>query len=214
MKHFVITIARGYGSGGSHIAHKLCNRLGIKYYDTEILDMASNLSSINEKYFYEANEKIKKGFLSVNNKKGHYTGKIYSVEDKQYLSNENLFSYRAKVIKDIAIENNVSCVIIGKAANYIIGSLKNVVTINIQAPLDKCINNISERVLLNKKEARELILKTDKYRSDYYHYYTGGEWNDPKEYDLTINTGSIDEDYAVEIIVDYLKHQNLLDKDK
>ena len=114
MNHFVITIARGYGSGGSHIAHKLCNRLGIKYYDTEILDMASNLSSINEKYFYEANEKIKKGFLSVNNKKGHYTGRIYSVEDKQYLSNENLFNYQAKVIKDIAIENNVSCVIIGK----------------------------------------------------------------------------------------------------
>ncbi|MCR5754878.1 MAG: cytidylate kinase-like family protein [Acetatifactor sp.] len=210
MDGYVVTIARGYGSGGSHIAHKLCNELGIKYFDSEILDRAAEMSSINEHYFYEANEKIKKGVLSLNTRKGHYTGNLYSADDKQYLSNENLFNYQAKVIKEIALGKKESCVIIGKAANRIIGSLKNVVSVNIQAPLPYCINNISERLMVNKNEAKELILKTDQYRMDYYKYYTGGKWDDPKEYNLSINTADCGEDYAVKIIIDYLKHKNVI----
>lgn len=210
MSGFVITIARGYGSGGSHVAHKLCNELGIKYFDNEILDRAAEISSINEHYFYEANEKIKKGILSLKSKKGHYTGTIYSVNDKQYLSNENLFNYQAQVIKDIALSGKESCVIVGKAANRIIGSLENVVTVNIQAPLPYCINNISERLLVSKNDAKELILTTDKYRYDYYKYYTGGNWDDPKEYDLTINTGACGEDFAVKMIIEYLMRKKLI----
>lgn len=60
MKHFVDTIARGLGSGGSHIGHTLAERLGIKYYDEEILQMAANYSGINESCFWEVNESIKK----------------------------------------------------------------------------------------------------------------------------------------------------------
>ena len=210
MNGYVITLARGYGSGGSHIANKLCNELGIKYFDNEILDRASEISSINEHYFYEANEKIKKGILSLKSTKGHYTGTTYSVNDKQYLSNENLFNYQAQVIKDIALSGNESCVIIGKAANRIIGSLTNVLTVNIQAPLPYCITNITERLLVGKNEAKELIETTDNYRRDYYKYYTGGRWDDPKEYDLTINTASCGEDYAVKIITEYLKHKKFI----
>ncbi len=210
MSGYVITIARGYGSGGSHIAHKLCNELGIKYFDNEILDRASEISSINEHYFYEANEKIKKGILSLKSNKGHYTGTTYSINDRQYLSNENLFNYQAKVIKDIALSGKESCVIVGKAANYIIGSLNNVLTVNIQAPLQYCIGNITERLLVNKNEAKELIQTTDSYRRDYYKYYTGGIWDDPKEYDLSINTASCGEDYAVKIITDYLKQKGMI----
>lgn len=210
MSGYVVTIARGYGSGGSHIAHKLCNELGIKYFDNEILDRAAEISSINEHYFYEANEKIKKGSLSLNSKKGHYTGNLYTANDRQYLTNENLFNYQAKVIKDIALAGEESCVIIGKAANHIIGSLKNVVAVNIQAPLEHCIENISDRLLVNKNDAKALILETDRYRRDYYRYYTGGNWDDSKEYDLSINTGHCSEDYAVKIIIDYLKYKKLI----
>ncbi len=210
MENYIITIARGLGSGGSHVGKKLSETLGIPCYDTEILEMASELSGINETYFFEANEKINKGQIRIRNSKGVYTGHLYAVSDAKYLSDENLFNYQAEVIKSLALGGKQSCIIIGKAANKIIGSLKNVVTVNIQAPMDVCIGNIVNRLQINTVEAKEKILQTNKYRANYYRYYTGSVWNDSTEYDLTINPGAVGEDYAAQMIVEYLKHKGLM----
>lgn len=211
MKNYIITIARGYGSGGSHIAKRLSEELNIPYYDSEILKKAAELSGINEAYFFEANEKINKGQIAVKNSKGVYTGRLYSPDDKKFLSNENLFNYQAEVIKTLALEGKESCIIVGKAANYILRSLKNVVKINIQAPIEHCVANVSRRLELNTVDARKLIEKTDAYRSNYYKYYTGNSWNDPTEYDMTINTGALGEAYAVELIEKIVKDKGLID---
>lgn len=210
MSNYVITIARGLGSGGSHIGKALSKKLGIPCYDTEILEMASELSGINVSYFYEANEKIEKKQLLRRNSKGAYTGRIYGYNDPQYLSNENLFNYQAEVIKSIALEGKQSCIIIGKAANRIVGSLRNVVTVNVQADLDYCISNLARRMGINTLEAKERILKANAYRSDYYRYYTGGIWSDITEYDLNINTGAVGEDFAVEMILLLLRQRELI----
>ena len=161
MSNYIITVARGMGSGGSHVARKLSNTLGISYYDSEILEMASELSGINVSFFYEANEKINKGQLKIRNSKGVYTGNHYQPSDAMYLSNENLFNYQAEVIKKLALEDKKSCIIIGKAANYIIGSLKNVVTVNIQANESVCIKNIMQRLCTDEEDARKKIRKTE-----------------------------------------------------
>lgn len=210
MKNYIITIARGLGSGGSHVGKKLSEALGIPCYDTEILNMASELSGINESYFFEANERINKGQIRIRNSKGAYTGRLYSVEDEKYLSNENMFNYQAEVIKTLALEGKVSCIIIGKAANKIIGTLKNVVTVSIQAPLDVCIGNITNRLQVNTVQAMDMIKETNTYRKNYYKYYTGGKWDDPTEYDLTINTGAVGEEYAAKMIIDYLKYKEIV----
>ncbi len=210
MGNYIITIARGYGSGGSHIGKKLSEKLQIPYYDTEILQMASDLSGISESLFFEANERINKGQLAIKNSKGIYSGIIYSTASPKYLADENLFNIQAEVIKTLAIEGKKSCIIMGKSANKIIGSLKNVVTVNIQAPLEKCIENVTERLQINSVDAKEKILRTDKYRRDYYKYYTGGKWDNPKEYDLTINTGAVGEDYATKMIIDLLEKRKFL----
>lgn len=200
MKNYVITIARGLGSGGSHIAKALSQDLKIPYYDTEILTMASDLSGINEQFFFEANEKIDKGILAINNAKGAYTGTIYHEGDKKFLSNENLFNYQAKIIRSLALQGEESCIIIGKAANYILRNFPNVLSVNVQATLDYCIDNVMKRMSREEEEARKLILKTDKYRENYYKYYTGGNWLDPKEYDLSINTETMGEEFAADLI--------------
>lgn len=210
MDNYIITIARGLGSGGSHVGKKLSEILEIPCYDTEILEMASELSGINKSYFFEANEKINKGQIRIRKSKGVYTGRLYSVNDAKYLSDENMFNYQAEVIKSLALGGRQSCVIIGKAANKIIGSLKNVVTVNIQAPLDVCIENIVNRLQINTVEAKEKILQTNRYRANYYRYYTGGTWDDSTEYDLTINPGAVGEDYAAKMIVEYLKYKELV----
>lgn len=210
MSNYIITISRGLGSGGSHIARKLAEQLNIPYYDEEILQMASVFSGINESFFFEANEKINKGQIAINSSKGVYNSTLYGIGDKRYLSNENLFNYQAVIIKNLAIEGKQSCIIVGKAANHIIGSLCNVVTISVQAPIDYCVKNIMERHQVNQKTAKDMIEKTDKYRKNYYKYYTGGSWTDPKEYDISINTSSMGEDYAVKMIRDFLKQKSLI----
>ncbi len=211
MDHYIITIARGLGSGGSHIARNLSKELGIPCYDSEILNMAADLSGINERFFYEANERIKKGSLAIKNSDGVYNHeRVFRVEDKDYLSNENLFNIQAQVIKNLAFDKNVSCIIIGKAANYILRSLVNVIKINIQAPEEKCIKNVMQRLQFNYEEARKTIQQTDKYRADYYKYYTGKEWLDPKEYNLSINTGTVTEEYAAQLIIKLLKDKKLI----
>lgn len=204
MKNYVITIARGYGSGGSHIGRSLSSQLGIPYYDTEIITMASDKSGINEKYFYEANEKVNKGKLAIMNSKGAYTGTLYSEEDKKFLSNENLFNYQAKVIRNLAQAGGESCIIIGKAANYILRTLPNVVRVNIQASMNYCSHNIEERLNRSPIDAEREILEIDKYRSDYYKYYTGRQWLDPTEYDLSINTETVGEENATDFIIKML----------
>ncbi len=211
MKNYIITISRGLGSGGSHIARILSEELGIPYYDEEILQMASDYSGINESFFFEANEKIKRGTINLNTTKGVYNSNLYKIGDQMYLSNENLFNFQAVIIKNLAIEDKVSCIIVGKAANHIIGSLKNVVKINIQAPLEYCVKNIVERRLIDPKTARELIIKTDKYRTNYYKYYTGKDWLDPREYDMSLNTAFLGEEYSAKLIIDLLKKRGLIE---
>ena len=210
MDNYIITIARGLGSGGSHVGKRLSEMLGIPCYDSEILEKASELSGINESYFLEANEKINKGKIRIRSSSGVYTGRLYNVNDAKYLSDENLFNYQAEVIKSLALGGKQSCIIIGKAANKIIGSLKNVVTVNIQAPLDVCVGNVVNRLQINTVEAKEKIMVTNKYRASYYRYYTGGIWSDPTEYDLTINPGAVGEEYAAQMVVDYLKYRELI----
>ena len=210
MNNYIITIARGLGSGGSHIGKKLCADLGIAYYDREILQMAADLSGINEKYFLDANEKINKGQITIDNSKGVYSSILYKPNDKKFLSDENLFNYQALVIKNIALAGDTSGVIIGKAANYILASLRNVVTVNIQAPIDLCIRNVSKRLGISQKEALASIEKTDKYRANYYKYFTGHEWNDPREYDICINTNVMGEDYAAVLIEHMLRDKGLI----
>lgn len=200
MNNYVITIARGYGSGGSHIGRALSEKLNIPYYDTEIIQMAADESGISEAFFFEANEKINKGKLAIRTSKGVYSGTLYLPGDKKFLSNENLFNYEAKIIRGLALDGSNSCIIIGKAANHILRTFPNVIRINIQAPMEYCVGNIMARYSRTAVEAEEEILEINQYRTDYYKYYTGREWLNPTEYDLSINTEATGEDYAVELI--------------
>ena len=73
-------------------------------------------------------------------------------------------------------------------------------SVNVQATLDYCIDNVMKRMSREEEEARRLILKIDKYRENYYKYYTGGNWLNQKEYDLSINTETMGEEFAADLI--------------
>ena len=116
MKKTVITIARSYGSGGRTLGKLLAEELGINCYDREILRMASDDSGINEALFGQTDEKLKKSPLFRIARKNPYKGGVIPPESADFVSDDNLFNYQAKVIRELAEEE--SCIIIGRCADY------------------------------------------------------------------------------------------------
>ena len=123
MKKTVITIARSYGSGGRTLGKLLAEELGINCYDREILRMASDDSGINEALFGQTDEKLKKSPLFRIARKNPYKGGVIPPESADFVSDDNLFNYQAKIIRELA--GKESCVIIGRCSNYILKDYPN-----------------------------------------------------------------------------------------
>ena len=201
MKHIVVTIARQYGSGGKTIGNKLAANLGIKAYNREILKMASEDSGINEVMFNRVDERLKNTPLFRIMRK--YKGELIAPEEEDFLSNQNLFNYQAKIIKDLAAEG--PCVIIGRCGDYVLRDLPNVVRTFIYASPEYNRRQIIERGAYSGSDIDKYIQKTDKERSDYYHYYTGQEWTDARNYDLCLNSEKLGDEGCVEAIKRYIQ---------
>lgn len=202
MDKYVITIARGYGSGGRTMGRLLAEELGIKYYDRELLRLASDESGINEALFGEADEKLKNSLL-YRIAKHTYTGEVIPPDSDDFVSNDNLFNYQAKVIRGLAAEE--SCIIIGRCADYVLRNMPGVVRLYCYAPLEDCIAREKALSGLSDKEIIKKIQKIDKHRSDYYKFYTGKDWNDARNYDVCLNTASMGYEQLIEVVKSYLK---------
>lgn len=202
MDNFVVTITRSCGSGGSIIANLLAKQLNIKVYDKELLKLASDDSGINERLFAMVDEDTKKSILYKVSKRV-YNGELIPPESNDFTSNDNLFNYQAKVLKELAKEN--SYIVIGRGADYVLRDNKNVIKIFVHANDEECILREMKRLGMERKEAEEWINKTNIYRGIYYRYHTGQKWRDAENYDLILNTSRFSYDECVEIIKMYIK---------
>ncbi len=202
MEKTVITIARSYGSGGRTLGKLLAKELGIHYYDRELLRMASDASGINEALFGEVDEKLKKSPLFRIASK-NCNGEVIAPDSDEFISDDNLFNYQAKVIRELAEEE--SCVIIGRCADYVLREFDHVIRLYFYAPKEDCIRRIQEISSEPEKDIIKKIEKTDKYRAAYYKYYTGHEWNDANNYDLCLNTTSMSYEKLVEVVKAYIE---------
>lgn len=214
MDNFVITIARGFGSGGKQIGLALTKQLGIPCYESQILSMASNYSGINKDLFFQVDEKLRGYHLIKRLMKSANKDDIVEPTDKSFISDVNLYNIQAKIIKELAKQQ--SCIIIGKCANHLLRDYENTVSVYIEAPRAFCVKNVIERLGVTEEEAHRMIYQTDRYRADYYKYYTGGEtWTNPVLYDMTLNSDRMGMDKCTELIIQYLKiklGEDILDK--
>lgn len=214
MDNFVITIARGFGSGGKQIGLALSKQLGIPCYESQILSMASNYSGINKDLFFQVDEKLRGYHLIKRLMKSANKDDIVEPTDKSFISDVNLYNIQAKIIKELAKQQ--SCIIIGKCANHLLRDYENTVSVYIEAPRAFCVKNVIERLGVTEEEAHRMIYQTDRYRADYYKYYMGGEtWTNPVLYDMTLNSDRMGMDKCTELIIQYLKiklGEDILDK--
>lgn len=201
MENRVITIARSYGSGGRKMGRLLAKELGYEYYDREILRIASDESGISEELFRQADEKQRIPLFRI--AREVYTGEVIPPDSDDFISNENLFRYQAKIIRELASTRN--CVIVGRCANFILRGRDNVLNVFVTAPVVDCVRRVMETDGLNLEEAEKKIKKIDKRRADYFKYFTGRQWHDAALYDLCLNTGHMSEQKCVDIVRAYME---------
>lgn len=203
MEKYVITIARQYGSGGRTIGEMLAEKLGVHFYDKELMKLASEESGINERLFNTADEKVKQSVFSKMFKtEKAYKGDVISPESGEFVSDDNLFNYQAKVVKELAEREN--CVIVGRCADYVLKDYDHVLSVFIHGPKDFCMQEAAKKINLTGKELERFIAKTDKERADYYKYYTGREWTDARNYDLCLDSSKLGFERCVEEIIAYM----------
>lgn len=178
----------------------LAKELGYEYYDREILRIASDESGISEELFNQVDETKKMPLFRI--ARELYTGEVIPPDSDDFISNENLFRYQAKIIRELAATR--SCVIVGRCANFILRGRENVINVFVTAPVVDCVRRVMETDGLDLEEAEKKIKKVDKRRADYFKYFTGREWHDAALYDLCLNTGHMDENKCVEIVRAYM----------
>lgn len=198
----LVTISREYGSGGRIIGKILAEKLGVTFYDKEIIDLAVEQSGYSRDIIENAELKAKSSFayslasaLSFNEGVG---GSALSVNDKLFLA-------QFQVIKDIG-ENNEG-VIVGRCADYVLRDMPGVTNVFIYAETEDRIRRAVEQYGDDEDNARDIVATYDKARQNYYNYHTGQKWGEFSNYNLAINSSYITEEEAANLIVDYIQHR-------
>ena len=209
-KHFVITIGRQYGSGGRIVGQRLAEKLGIHFYDKDILKLTSEQAAIGEEYFRLADEKAGNNILyKIVDSMKPDIGKPKL--DDSIISPENLFRFQAEVLRGIAEKE--SCIIAGRCGNYILteANMKEHVDFFVYADLVTRTKRVMDYCKVDEQEALRRIRKIDKERKEYHKYYTGEDWMQPDNYDLMINASRIDYDEMEVLMMDYIRMRGFID---
>lgn len=195
MTKSIITIGRQYGSGGREIGRKLAKKLGVPFYDKELLNVAAKKSGICEELFEHNDEKPTSSLL-------------YSLVMGNYGSdnlpfNHKLFLAQFDAIRSIADKG--PCVIIGRCADYALEDYPNIINIFIHADINIRVKRAIEQYGIDTVKAEENVLKTDKKRASYYNFYSSRKWGSLENYDLTIDSGFLGIDKTVDLLIDFIK---------
>ncbi len=201
MSKILLTVGRSFGSGGSEIAKKVADKLGISYYDKELIKLAAIKSGINEDLLSDADEKPVNSFLYSVVTHGFPTY-ASPIQYNNLITNDKVFSIQTDIIKSIA--ENESAVFVGRCADYILREYPNVLNIFVYANKASRAKRISSVNNITEKEAMDAIKKTDKDRSSYYNFYTNKAWGECSNYDLCINS-DLGVDKCVDIIANFVK---------
>ncbi len=202
MKNYIVTIAREYGSGGRECGKKLAELTGYKFYDKDLITLAAQKSGMSTDALNSVDEKAASSLLyTLALGSSIYNSGMGSVN---LPINDKLFVVQSQIIKDIANSGEGS-IIVGRCADYVLSERDNVVKVYITSDFDTRVNTVMKRHDLTQSQARDLIIKTDKRRSNYYSYYTGEKWGKADKYDVVVSTARIGIDGAAGLIADYIK---------
>lgn len=184
--HIVITVSREYGSGGRYVGRLIADKLGIKFYDKELVTKVAEETGLSEEYI-ENNEQKRTALNSLNS--GYYAGLDNSDE---------LFIKESDTIQKIA--NEESCVIIGRCADFILKDRKDIIKVFIYSSMEDKLKRATEIYNMNKAKAEKEINRINKLRATHYKHYTERNWNDTENYDICINSDTLGVEKTADLI--------------
>ena len=191
----IITISREFGSGGRFIGEEVAKKLGIVYYDKNIISQIAEKSGLSPEYVQESAElSPKRGMFAYALAGRDITGK--SVEDMVYET-------QRKVILELA--DKEPCVIIGRNADYILKDRDDVLNIFIHGDMPEKIQRIIRLYNIEEQEAVKMIADTDKRRMTNYNFYTEQKWGKASNYTLCLNSSQLGYDICEAIIIECTK---------
>lgn len=199
MAKTIITVGRQYGSGGRYVARLLAEKMGIPYYDKELLAEVAKDSGICQDLLEEHDEKNTRNFLFSMMSGSQMAGDASSMYMDMPL-NHRIFLAQFDTIRRIASQG--PCVIVGRCADYVLRDQEHVLNVFIKADREERIRRITEYYGIDPLKAEEMLKKADKQRASYYNYYATGTWGDVNNYDLCVDTGALGITGAVELIAD------------
>lgn len=191
----IITISREFGSGGRFIGEEVAKKLGIAYYDKNIISQIAEKSGLAPEYIQESAElSPKKGLFAYALSGRDITGK--SVEDMVYEA-------QRKVILELA--DKEPCVIIGRNADYILKERDDILNIFIHGDMPEKIQRITRLYKVEEQEAVKMMTDTDKRRMTNYNFYTEQKWGKASNYTLCLNSSQLGYDRCEAIIIECAK---------
>ncbi len=194
-KH-IITIGRQFGSGGRELGKAVADKLGIKYYDKELISLAAKESGYNPEIFENVDERATNSLLYSLSMGIYNLGNGYAPM-RDMPVNDQLYLLQHKIIRELAAE---PCVIVGRCADYILRNNKNLLRIFVYANLKDRVENAIKIHNVPENKAESTVKKTDKTRANYYNFYSNQKWGAVENYDLCINTSTISRENATKIV--------------
>ena len=167
----IITISREHGSKGKQIGKMVAQKLGIPFYYKEMIAIAAQESGLDKEF--------------ISNLNTNAPNRLYDLYLSTDVVKQSIIA-QEQIIRKIA--DNVACVIVGRAADYILSDYDNVMNIFIYAPKEFRIKNIMEMYNDDLESATENVKKSDYARSSYYRNISGKKWNDPNNYTMCIDS--------------------------
>ena len=191
----IITISREFGSGGRFIGEEVAKKLGIAYYDKNIIGQIAEKSGLSPEYIQENAElSPKKGLFAYAFSGRDLTGK--SVEDMVYEAQRNII---------LELAEKEPCVIIGRNADYILKDRDDVLNVFIHGDMPEKIKRITGLHNVEEKEAVKMMTDTDKRRRTNYNFYTDQNWGKASNYTLCLNSSQLGYDRCEMIIMECVK---------
>ena len=186
-KKVIITISREYGSGGHYVGELLAKKLGINFYDKNLINLISKKSGLSKEYVKENDQKLKSFKYKDNN------------DDRIFIAEE-------KVIKDLARKE--SCIIVGRCADYILKDNKDTIKVFLYSSDTDKVNRAVKYYGLEKDKALKQINKINNERAKHYRYYTNRDWYDLSNYDVALNVDYLGVEQTAESIKQIVKEVN------
>jgi cytidylate kinase len=199
---FIITISRQLGSGGAYVGQQLAKKLNVFYADREIIGQAAKKLSVLEEDLESRDEKTLSFWQSFIQSFA-IAPDIYIPPQIIIPADSELFKTESEIIARIAKER--SAVIIGRCGSYILREHPNHVSIFLHGDITFRKGRIQKLYNLSEEIAGKMIIQNDKERAHYNHTFTGKEWTDARQYDISIDTSKTGVDKTVEFILKYLE---------